>query len=311
MKTIKEILTESNGVLKLAVHNGVFHADDVLCVAMIKNKLKELGLSREVEIIRSRNPETLAQADIIMDVGGGKYDHHSLDNPAQENGVLMAACGKVADELFEGEELKMLHDYVLDSVQASDNGQKRSDLGENLFSWIRLFNTSLSESSKLSDERFAQAVEMAEIVFDRQLFMIREEIADRKRMKELLSKYAENENQYSSHIFNMGKLMHWQAPVCDFNATYPDKKIKVVVFRTPTGQWNYQSVPTYVGAFINHAPMPEKYVKKEVKFPKGTIFVHANGFMAAHETEEAAMNMAKEAVALASASTEIKNTNTF
>ena len=33
--------------------------------------------------------------------------------------------------------------------------------------------------------------------------------------------------------------------------------------------------------------------------------------MAAHETEEAAMNMAKEAVALASASTEIKNTNTF
>lgn len=61
MKTIKEILTESNGVLKLAVHNGVFHADDVLCVAMIKNKLKELGLSREVEIIRSRNPETLAK----------------------------------------------------------------------------------------------------------------------------------------------------------------------------------------------------------------------------------------------------------
>ena len=42
MKTIKEILIESNGVLKLAVHNGVFHADDVLCVAMIKNKLKEL-----------------------------------------------------------------------------------------------------------------------------------------------------------------------------------------------------------------------------------------------------------------------------
>ena len=67
----------------------------------------------------------------------------------------------------------------------------------------------------------------------------------------------------------------------------------------------------YVGAFTNHAPMPEKYVKKEVKFPKGTVFVHANGFMAAHETEEAAMNMAKEAVTLASASTEIKNTNTF
>lgn len=91
--------------------------------------------------------------------------------------------------------------------------------------------------------------------------------------------------------------------MCDFNATYPDKKIKVVVFRTPTGQWNSQSVPTYVGAFTNHAPMPEKYVKKEVKFPKDTVFVHANGFMAAHETEEAAMNMAKEAVALARAST--------
>lgn len=311
MKTIKEILTESNGVLKLAVHDSVFHADDVLCVAIIKSKMKELGINREVKVIRSRNPKALAQADIVMDVGGGKYDHHSPDNPAQENGVLMSAVGKVADELYDGEELKLLHDYILDSVQASDNGQRRSDLGENLFSWIRLFNTSLSESPKLSDERFAQTVEIAEVVFDRQLFMIREEIADRKRMKELLPKYAEDEKLYSSHIFNMGRLMHWQAPVCDFNATYPDKKIKVVVFRTPTGQWNSQSVPTYVGAFTNHAPMPEKYVKKEVEFPKGTVFVHANGFMAAHETEEAAMNMAKEAVALASASTEIKNTNTF
>lgn len=63
----------------------------ILCVVMLKNKLKELGLSRDVEIIRSRNPETLAKADIVMDVGGDKYDHHSSDNPAQENGVLMAA----------------------------------------------------------------------------------------------------------------------------------------------------------------------------------------------------------------------------
>lgn len=301
MKTIKEILTKGNGVLKLAVHNGVFHADDVLCIAIIKSKMKELGVNREVKVIRSRNSKALAQADIIMDVGNGKYDHHSPDNPIQKNGVKMSACGKIADELYDGEELKMLHDMVLDPVQASDNGQKRSDLKlkENLFSWISFFNPNLSESPSIADERFNKAVEIAGEIFNKVLFTIREIISDKEKMERTLAKYFADESQYSSNILNIGKMVHWQETVCAFNTTNPDKKVKVIVYKTPTGQWNSQSVPTAVGSFDNLAPMPMKYAKKEVKLPKDTIFVHQAGFIAGHKTEEAAMEMAKEAIALA------------
>lgn len=62
----------------IGTHDGTFHCDDVTACYM----LKQLKRFRDHEIIRTRDPEKLAQAEIIVDVGSEldveklRLDHH-------------------------------------------------------------------------------------------------------------------------------------------------------------------------------------------------------------------------------------------
>ena len=62
----------------IGTHDGTFHCDEVLACSL----LKMLPEYKHAEIIRSRDPEKLAECDIVVDVGGvydpakHRYDHH-------------------------------------------------------------------------------------------------------------------------------------------------------------------------------------------------------------------------------------------
>jgi uncharacterized UPF0160 family protein len=87
--------------MKIATHNGIFHADDVFACAILKS------LHPNAEIVRTRNPELLVQADIRVDVGGksnpatGDYDHH-------HDVTLQASCNLVWFAYWE-EFLNVVH----------------------------------------------------------------------------------------------------------------------------------------------------------------------------------------------------------
>lgn len=86
---------ESRGML-IATHNGSFHADEVFAIAA-------LGLvGRPVEVVRSRDRDALARADLRVDVGfrddasTGDFDHHQRDfDRTRDNGVRYASFGLV------------------------------------------------------------------------------------------------------------------------------------------------------------------------------------------------------------------------
>lgn len=48
----------------IATHNGKFHADDVFGVALLTD------LYPDATIVRTRDPQMLDTADIVLDVGG-------------------------------------------------------------------------------------------------------------------------------------------------------------------------------------------------------------------------------------------------
>lgn len=84
-------------ISKLIVHDGVFHADDVLCAAMAKS------LNPDVWIQRTRRLDPMdielnGNGVYIADVGGGKYDHHQPDAAVREDGAKYAACGLLYEE---------------------------------------------------------------------------------------------------------------------------------------------------------------------------------------------------------------------
>lgn len=72
------IIKTKNSPPIIATHNGVFHCDDALACFLLKN-LDELS---NAEIVRTRDEELIAKADVVVDVGAvydhvnRRYDHH-------------------------------------------------------------------------------------------------------------------------------------------------------------------------------------------------------------------------------------------
>lgn len=50
--------------MKMAVHNGVFHADEVFGVALMET------IEPDLQVIRTRDEAVIAECDIVADVGG-------------------------------------------------------------------------------------------------------------------------------------------------------------------------------------------------------------------------------------------------
>jgi uncharacterized UPF0160 family protein len=84
----------------IATHSGSHHADDVFGVAVLHALCRYA--SDDVEVIRTRDPERIVQADYAVDVGGiwdaaaGRFDHHQKGfDGRRPSGVLYASAGLV------------------------------------------------------------------------------------------------------------------------------------------------------------------------------------------------------------------------
>ncbi len=89
----------------MAVHDGIFHADDAVATAIIQAFACGVDGASKVKIVRSRKPEDIAAAYYVADVGGiydpptRRFDHHQWKpgspGSARENGVPYASSGLV------------------------------------------------------------------------------------------------------------------------------------------------------------------------------------------------------------------------
>ncbi|MGN1281994.1 MAG: MYG1 family protein [Succinivibrio sp.] len=133
----------------IATHNGTFHADETTACAILTY------LFENSSIIRSRDPDELEKADIIIDVSNQNddkhFDHHSKDfTLCRDNGVKYATAGlmwkkfgkdylksiakneltftpsaKVIEEAF-----KRIDTDVMTMIDLNDNGQLTSYVDE-------------------------------------------------------------------------------------------------------------------------------------------------------------------------------------
>jgi uncharacterized UPF0160 family protein len=115
----------------VATHNGSFHADEVFAIAAI-------GLLGEpVEVVRTRDRDALAKADLRVDVGfrddasTGDFDHHQRDfDAARDSGVRYASFGLVWREfgarVCAGDQdvADAVDETLVQSVDANDTGQQ-------------------------------------------------------------------------------------------------------------------------------------------------------------------------------------------
>jgi uncharacterized UPF0160 family protein len=114
----------------IATHDGSFHADEVFAIAA-------LGLLGEpIEIIRTRDRDVLAGADVRVDVGfrynpsTGDFDHHQRDfDGVRDNDVRYASFGLIWREygvrVCDGDQevADAVDASLVQGVDANDTGQ--------------------------------------------------------------------------------------------------------------------------------------------------------------------------------------------
>lgn len=85
----------TEAIIRIATHDGAFHADDVLATAILTT------IFPSHQIIRTRDPDILEMADIVVDVGGSydhrarRYDHHMPNPPMDRYEHILSSAGLV------------------------------------------------------------------------------------------------------------------------------------------------------------------------------------------------------------------------
>jgi uncharacterized UPF0160 family protein len=177
--------------MRIATHDGSFHADEVFAVATLQLLgAEEPGGAGSVEVVRTRDRDLISGADLRVDVGfrddpaTGDFDHHqrSFDR-ARPNGVRYASFGLIWREFgaraCAGDEqvAEAVDATLVQSVDAADSGQRLSELivddvhPMTVGSVIGGLNARWDETLTPAQEReqFEQALELARGVLSREI----------------------------------------------------------------------------------------------------------------------------------------------
>ena len=261
------------------VHNGVFHADDVYCVALLKQ------INPDIKVIRSRGQE---KVDLRCDVGLGPYDHHGKEDRQYrfadaENGEhgQYAAFGKLWEDLGEqlvGKDGQLSIDETLVSyIDRADNGEEQNPLSAMISSFAPTW-----DSHETMDDAFSKAVAVASQNLENQIEYNR----SLTRAKNVIHEAVQN---MENDIIHFEQYTPWND-----SKELIESDAKYVIFPASTGeQWNLQCVPPAIGSFAQKAPI----AFDKAGFGSGCKFVHPGKFFAAFTTREAAEKAAEQCIA--------------
>lgn len=138
-------------------HAGVFHADDVFSSALLR------VIFPKIKIYRTFYPPKKKKGEIVFDIGMGEFDHHQPDNECRPNGVPYASFGKLWRKfgtrvMTTQEGCQWMDENLVQVIDNTDcTGQSNP-----LSSAISSMNLSWNEDREMEDDRFFEAVDIAE-----------------------------------------------------------------------------------------------------------------------------------------------------
>ena len=280
--------------MRVATHPGNFHADDVFAVAV-------LGLAEgELEIVRTRDAAAQAAADARVDVGGrsdpeaGDFDHHQKGGAGErENGIRYASFGLVwrhyGERLAGGPaEAAQIDEMLVQGVDANDTGQTITQPlnGEitpmTVSGVIGALNPRWHEelTPEEEDARFAQAVELATGILEREIAGAAAAARARSLVEAAVGRAAD------PRVIELESNMPWREAVI---RAAPDA---LFVMYPKSDGWGSQAVPEKLGSFDNRRDFPADWLGRSgdelaaVTGVDDAIFCHPAGFYASAGSRE-------------------------
>jgi len=298
---------------KIGTHNGQFHADEALAVAVLRRVLGE------VEVVRTRDTAVLAACDLRVDVGGksdevGEFDHHQRGGAgARANGIPYASAGliwrvfgpvAVANLALDlkGRELEValkVDERFVQYVDASDNGvaltvpKTEGITGFSISAAVASLNPTWQESQEdgVMDALFLKAVDFIDAVLGRVIAAV---IGTVQAENVVLAAVA---SAVDPRVVVLDAFVPW-AEVVVPNAP----EALYMVYPSRTNEWLVQCVPDVLGSFGKRKALPKAWGGLRgadlatLTGVADAVFAHPGLFICGAATREGAMKLASLAV---------------
>ncbi len=289
----------------IATHNGSFHADEVFAVAA----LGLLGAS--VEVVRTRDRDALALADLRVDVGfradasSGDFDHHQRDfDTVRENGVRYASFGLVWREfgarVCDGDQevADAVEETLVQPVDANDTGQQ---LTQSLIDGVRPmtvngiiggFNARWDETltPREERERFNEAVVLARDILAREVASAASGRRSQRIVREAIA-------SADPRVVELPVNAPWK------QVLVPEASDALFVIYPKRQGFGLEAVPRELGSFNNRRDLPVTWGGLEgadlvaATGVEEALFCHAKRFLAVARSRAGIKRLAELALA--------------
>lgn len=283
----------------IVTHDGNFHADDVFSIAALKSVFPGFNL------IRTRDLDVIAKADIVIDVGGeynadaGRFDHHQRGGAgARENGIPYSSFGLVWQKYGlalcqnNQEVANAVDEGLVSTIDAIDCGHVEGVAqGISLSQTISMFNPTWQENGDF-DGCFNEAVDFAARILARFIAAADGGISAKTIVAQAI------EHAEDPRVIVLEKYTPWKRTVHALSA-----EALYMIYPSQTGQWRIQTVPVEPGSFEDRKPLPQAWAGlsgkalQDVTGIDDAMFCHNGLFIAGAESFDNTMKMA--AIALA------------
>ncbi len=291
--------------MQVATHDGSFHADEVFAVAALTL------LEPTVDVVRSRDPKTLAAADVRVDVGfrddaeAGDFDHHQRGfERTRANGVGYASFGLVwayhgaricGDEAAVAESVDAT---LVQTVDANDTGQRLSEpvvegvQPMSVSSVIAGLNPRWDENLSDVEERarFDEAVALATAILRREIAAAAASARAVQVVRDAIAGAAD------PRVVALPVNAPWKRTLV------PEAPEALFVIYPKRQGFGLEAVPQQLGSLRNRRDLPESWAGLEggrLVAETGVadaLFCHAKRFLVVARTREAIEQLARLAL---------------
>ena len=259
--------------LWVATHWGIFHADEVSAIAL----LRAAGFKVVVDRLNHQTPvEELEKYDLVVDLGRvydpakGRFDHHQ-DLSIEASNMLVLDWLRDLGRISEAQYREVLP--LMKIISDGDRGQGGPRPADSIVEFIAALNAD-DIYSETQTEAFEQAVDIVEGHLNR-LF----EVANKKEATQRA--LAEKAREVAPGVLEMPQFLpFWNEVIHNL----PELEgIDIVIWYDDVqGQWKAQQVPSAPGAFTprgRQLPPVEGGVE-------GAIFIHPGKFFVVFDSKE-------------------------
>jgi uncharacterized UPF0160 family protein len=292
--------------MQVATHDGSFHADEIFALATLSL------LDDTIDIVRTRDRDALAAADLRVDVGfasepaTGDFDHHQKGGAGERpNGVRYASFGLVWREYGarvcdgDAEVAARVDQSLVQGVDANDTGQAvvapildgvRPMTVDNVIAGLnRRWDEDLSGSEERA--RFDEALALATRIVTREIAFA---AAGRRAARIVEDAVARAPDP---RLIELDRDVPWKEVVV---TQAPDALF--VVYPKRQG-WGLETVPRELGSFTNRRDLPEAWAGLDgpalarLTGVEDAVFCHAKRFLAVARSREGIAALAAQALA--------------